>query len=768
VRRLAAAFSAHALPKQDYNVAMRQVAPIALLLLGRAAFGSPPDPCSLSSTVTDARVTIAIPGGRTTFREGEIITLALSFTSTADKRYWADNRNYDRSGRLTIEAYCIESEARDPLADYFRAGTFMGGGLGNTQPLSEEPFTATAELNEWRQPGPGHYRLHVVSYRVWRPPDPDEATPYGRVSLTLRSNTVEFEIIKADADWRERQLQDAAAAYQNAADDEQKKAARKLRFLNTKPSTETLAKLFWGLNDQPGGWDLMFGLFGSAYRAEAIAGMQREISNPDHPITQDFLHTLTKLQINADTSWDPPAYDSAHPELSQEYWHKKQTHERELMQAAIAPTVAALPQKTGRAQALTVQALAESSDLLDVSTASRIRQRLIAAWGNLPEKTKQELIQYRWPLIAGPDMLPILKNFVSGPAPPFRTMDAMVRDVAIQHIYELSAGEGRSLILRDLRDSRAQPSISLVKLLSTDELRPIVQEAVGRIEKSDARELDYHLVELYGDASALAGMKTVFNNHVGQWACDPQTAMLRYFLTLEPEFGVKAVEASLAARKVTGCYHFLLQELGDALPKVEPLAISALNDTDLEVANDAALALGHWGTASAEAALWARLKRFHQEWQGRDGGLRATPPYTDPIARATALESTLVNSIATGTNWICDPEKLAQLSALASPRQQIQIATWSKQWAQGQALILPNWYPEDRLSFGVLQYSNLDEQQFRAKLSQLSRGMKLYFQIWKPGQISPPVSMERQEAVFQGLRSYAAQFGVTIEKKSDP
>jgi len=97
----------------------------------------------------------------------------------------------------------------------------------------------------------------------------------------------------------------------------------------------------------------------------------------------------------------------------------------------------------------------------------------------------------------------------------------------------------------------------------------------------------------------------------------------------------------------------------------------------------------------------------------------------------------------------------------------MQVATWTKQWAQGQGLILPNWYPEDGLSFGVLQYSNLDEQQFRAKLSQLPRGMKLYFQIWKPGQISPPVSMERQEAVFQGLRSYAAQFAVTIEKKSD-
>jgi hypothetical protein len=291
---------------------------------------------------------------------------------------------------------------------------------------------------------------------------------------------------------------------------------------------------------------------------------------------------------------------------------------------------------------------------------------------------------------------------------------------------------------------------------------------VARIEDSDARELDYHLVELYADASVLPGMKTVFNDHLGQWACDPQTAMLRYFLRLEPEFGAKAAEASLAARKVTGCYHFLLQELGDALPKVEPLAIRALDDSNLEVANDAALALGHWGTASAEAALWARLKRFQQHCQGREDELRATPPYTGPIARATALESTLVNSIATGTNWICGPEKLARLSALASPRQQIQVATWNKGWERGEAIILTNWFHQDRLSFGVLQYSTLGEEQFRAKLSQMPTGMKLYFQIWKPGQISPPVSMEKQEAVFETLRSHAAQFGVTIEEKSDP
>ena len=73
-------------------MAMRLVASITVLLAGTAAFCSPPDPCSLTSTVAHAKVTLTIPEGRTSFREGEIIPLVLSFTSTADKRYWAEDR----------------------------------------------------------------------------------------------------------------------------------------------------------------------------------------------------------------------------------------------------------------------------------------------------------------------------------------------------------------------------------------------------------------------------------------------------------------------------------------------------------------------------------------------------------------------------------------------------------------------------------------------------------------------------------------------------
>src|SRR5260370_18413995 len=120
---------------------MRHAAAIALLLVGRAAFASPPDPCSLSSSVTDANVTIAIADGRTAFREGEIIPLVLSFTSTADKRYCIEKRKYDPTGRLGIEGYCVKPQERDPLADYFRAAGLIGWRWGTYSTLTQLPST---------------------------------------------------------------------------------------------------------------------------------------------------------------------------------------------------------------------------------------------------------------------------------------------------------------------------------------------------------------------------------------------------------------------------------------------------------------------------------------------------------------------------------------------------------------------------------------------------------------------------------------------------
>jgi len=766
---------------------MRLVAFITVLLMGYSVVAArPPDPCSLTSTVTDAKLTLSIPDGRRLFREGEIIPLVLSFTSTVGNPYRAAVRYYDRSGRLNIETYCLSPEARDPLADYFAGKAFMGGGLGGETQLSEKPFTATSELNEWTQPGPGHYRLWVVSHRVSRPRDASEAPPDFR-GVTLRSNTIEIEVIKADAPSLAKQLQEATATYENASAGEQKEAARRLRFLNTKQSAETLARLFWSLNDQPEGWDLKFGLWGSPYRSEAIAAMQREINSPDHPITQDFLQLFTQLQIVGEAPGDPTASGLVGLQKWQESRQRMEAHERELKKAAVTATLAALPQKTGRARALTALTLAtESADMLDKETASQMRRQLIARWADLPETTRQDLIQDvlpRWgnevPALAGPEALPILLDFVSQPATHLGN-DAISRNAALKRIFDLDPVKGRSLILRDLSDPNAQPSISLVKLLSPEELQPAVQQAVQRIvtaqqrsapfEHFDARPLDFSLLEAFGDKSALESLEANFkvnDDRLPKGFCVGYVAeMLRYFLRVDPMFGAREVQAALDTRNDVRCYPRLLEDLGASLPKVEQLAISALDHPDPEVSASAARALGRWGTAKAELALWARLKRFHEEWHDREGELRITPDLTTPIARATLLERALLESIVIGTNWICGPEKFNQLRALTSRQNWSQFSAWIEQWEEGQPWLLsPYWGPEDQLSFSVLQYSNLDEEQIRLKLSQLPKGSKLYFVTYAADQMSNPVSMGKQQAVLQRLRKYAAQFGVTVEER---
>jgi len=242
--------------------------------------------------------------------------------------------------------------------------------------------------------------------------------------------------------------------------------------------------------------------------------------------------------------------------------------------------------------------------------------------------------------------------------------------------------------------------------------------------------------------------------------------MLRYFLRVDPKFAMKAVRVSLDARKTAGCDPPLFEDLGAWLPKVEPLAISALDDPDADVATNAARALGRWGSAKAEPALWARLKRFHEEWRAREGELRITPDLRDPISRATILERALLVSIVSGTNWICGPKEFNELRAYTSRQNWSELSAWAQEWdGKEMWLLAPSWGVDDELTFSVLQYTNLDEAQIRTKLSQLPRGSRVYFQTYTGQQMSSPVSMEKQQALLQALRKHAAQFGVNIEER---
>lgn len=704
------------------------------------------DPCSAASTPADVQFTLAIDNHAAVFHAGEIIPLTLSFSSTTPGRYRTSLRIGDRSGRLGAETYCVEPAAPDPLASYFKGRNYAGGGGATPAVLGETAITAPADLNDWHTMPPGRYRVYAVSSRIyWQAEGRSTTGP-------VRSNTIDIEVSAHDPEWEREQLKNAALTVSGTSPDALH-AARVLRFLNTQDSARQLAKLFIASNQQSLGREFLFGLFGSPYPQLVVEAMRAELAAPDHAITGEFIQELVNIEVNNDPNWDYSTALDGQPQARQAFQQRRNAHIQELQNAESRIAAAALARKNPTAHAQTLQTIMTIAD--DPAATASLRPALIAAWNDLPVSTQQDLIQSRWQSIASPEMIPVLRRMLAEP-PPARGPQAMLRELVLQHLLDLDPTEGRAAIRKELLNPAASPSLATIKLLPPEDIAEALTPAVERIVKRTARDLDYALVERYADAGVLQPMQAAFEAQLGRWPCEPQSAMLRYFLRVAPEYGAKEAAASLAERRNTGCYRLLLTGLGRELPKVESLAIAELDDADPEVVKSAAQTLGAWGTADAEKPLWTRLDGFRREWAGKEDQLRPGP---QAGSRAATLEAALVTAIGAGTSWLCPPEKLARLRELVSTdASRRQISTWTAQWKESVAAIQPRWFPEDQPTFALLQYSALTEEQLQAKVVQFPRGTEF---TWL---FRGPLSMEKQTAVFERVRTAAEQHGVTIRK----
>ncbi len=270
------------------------------------------------SGLTDVTLALSLKVGQTVYCEGEIIPLELAFASSS-KNHFLSLRNYDRSGRLDEELFCLTPEARDPLVDYFESGIynmFLGGGLSAMpRELNAVPYKISEDLNEWKSLPPGSYTLVVVSYRVEPPTGGDARTE----PQPVVSNKVKFQVIPATPEWQATQLASALepldADYQKSTLKEFEQttgqAERVLRFLGSEAATRELARRFWS-NDQrnAAAWNFKAGLIGSPHRAAAVQELELVVHDPKHPATRNMLETLALLEIMSKPEYRIAAYDN--------------------------------------------------------------------------------------------------------------------------------------------------------------------------------------------------------------------------------------------------------------------------------------------------------------------------------------------------------------------------------------------------------------------------------------------------------------------------
>ena len=125
---------------------------------------------------------------RKAFRLNEPIELDLCFSSSIPDHYKLDQATYDRSGRMSLEEFKLDSSDswRDPLVAFLRSGVGfpLAGGLRGISDLDDKPRCLKLILNEWvRFDRAGYFRLYTVSRRVGQ--------------FETVSNVIELEILPA-------------------------------------------------------------------------------------------------------------------------------------------------------------------------------------------------------------------------------------------------------------------------------------------------------------------------------------------------------------------------------------------------------------------------------------------------------------------------------------------------------------------------------------------------------------------------------------------
>ncbi len=733
-------------------------------------------------------VTLTLPGGRTQFHRGEIIPLSTVFASSLPGKYDLNTDDGSRDLEWGNDSFHADNTAGsvDPLPVYYdhEFGMAYSGPGPRFEPLTTKPLTVSYTLNEWlRFDASGHYRVYLTSGRVTDTVKRhDDLFFRGHV---VTSNAVEFDVLPDDPVWDAQTLQAAlplynAQGYNSRTDAVQQAAIRTVRFLDTPDAARAMIARYGTFSDFDFAntrtyFQTRLGLFGFPQPGFVVSEMERRISDPDFPISEQFVYDLAQAQFLAAYTHLVPRYVAGDP--------AKEKARQDLLQQRLAALTAlqeqdrerlkaAAPNKRDKARVASLYALLRLDYRSPNSAEHQTQVRaLVPVFEELTPEQQDNLLGYQWAALRGPDMLPILRRLYAAPPPNADPGSAEGseaverRSLALRRLTELSPAEGRALLLTEIKSRH--PHIDLPTLCSLpDRALPALDGVLAAnlesvLSSGSGNDADVsRLVERYATASILPRVKAAYGDKGGEWDCDIQTNLLAYFLRTDPAYGAAQMRNALAARKDTGCYHFVLADVAalQSGPQVERLAVLHLHDPDTAVAADAAKMLGAYGSAVAEPALWARLREWHRQWAGKADQIEPTDAHI--ALQPGQLEYALINAIATAPGWLTNQAQIQALDKLCVTREaQGNVTSFLQDWAETVRISCS----EDAGPWQVVQYHSLPTLlALETKLAQFPHGTR--FQI-SPFGFSDQAA---QAQAFARLASFLKQHGMFLKMEPFP
>jgi hypothetical protein len=579
----------------------------------------------------------------------------------------------------------------------------------------------------------------------------------------LVSNELQITITQPTKSWQDDKLKTAVAMLDKASQTnnqskapnmstaENDTAVKTLRYLGTSDSIKVMAGRLTA-DDSPATSQFFLGLVSAYDPKEAAAELQRLVSDPDYPITQNFLFAVKALQRSPDQS--PDAGD----------------REDERNWEAITETVQqSVSRKRGKALAITLttilstlnSSLGKSQHVSDAMVA-----QIVSVFDQLPIEKQTEVLNSRWTLVEGPAFLPILRKYAQ------QYKDFPVRNEsnasnslqlssrALLRWYELEPDEARKVIIQEIVRPKPRYGARVLGVLP-DETLPEVDHVLAEHFATDDDSDEASLINRYATDSILPQVLAVADKHIGKWACANQEPILAYLLRIDPEAARPRLEAAIAARgnEYTACNHALFVQVGDLYqsPVLEELAIKALNDSDPQVAANAAAYLGKYGSIAAEEKLWERLSSWNETWKGRDQELYTTATEVNPNQWDRSLGDNLIRALTNAKSWTLDESKLRKLRQLVSLSDfqkdvDSQIDVWLKKpW------IISFEHAFEVQRFQVLKYETDSIKAVEEKLAHFPAGSSFE---WRP--VGGFTSREESDRIAKELSEFLSSHGMKL------
>ncbi len=657
------------------------------------------------------------------FRVGERIPLRLQFSSTLENTYHLDPTTYERSGRSPTEEFVIEQDdVVDPWRDYFGSGVMGGLGDGSGSPppvLGATPYVISLDLNDWfRFDRAGRYRFYLKSHRLGE--------------LAAVSNVVEVEIVE-DPPWREAQLAQLRARLEQFDET----ARKQLRMLGTPGAVELGLEI---ARRSGRGADPLI-LVGARDRGHAGGALDRYFTDERVVIRWEDIWLralLTYVQQENPRPLPVARWQLQGKDGWQEVIAERESRQERFSTIVQEEAVRLIPrvlEKRGRVRehsAKAIEALARKearlAGLVPADNYGLSRAELIAGFASFEKVRQWELLNKKWDLVRGADMIPVLVKAA-------REAGIDLAQDLMRRLRELSPAEAWGVVKQELvAGNLAFATMKEFPAVDVPEADAILRR---RLREDPARALP--LVARFGTVKLAEPMRELWAQRSD--SCLLEQELVTYFARVFPAAdgeGREALRSAMSNREGRGCFSKLLVQVGRVVwnEAVQAAAIEALQDADTETVLGAALILAEQGDLRVEEPLWRRLER---------GG---------PEIRERVMEA-----IGSARAWRLDEARRKRLLSFCPDPE------CRQRWQAGKPLLIDvldgsEMYPA---AFRVEGYKARTMDSLQQKLLQYPRATVFR---WCPQEsyLYDSPSPGAQEEMFGELAGFLARRGMSLER----